>query len=67
MDKAKLKNRGVIAAATIYDTPSIKHGKEEAALKIFTERPYLRDVLLDCFVQKWGELFEVCITLKKAL
>jgi hypothetical protein len=67
MDKAKLKNRGVVAAATIYDnSQQSRRMAKDVAVAIFTDRPYLRDILLDCFVHTWAAVLEVGFCVKFA-
>ena len=64
MDKKLLIKRDVVAADTIYigRTPGITPQKRvEAAMAIFQTRPYLRDILLDCFVHTWGDTLQVCV------
>lgn len=52
---------GIEAAEALYTgAASVKAEKRiEAAMAIFQTRPYLRDILLDCFVHTWGETLQV--------
>lgn len=67
MGKAYMRNRGIVAAETLYietDRLSRQPNAEkrvEAAMEIFQSRPYLRDIMLDCFVHTWGETLQVRI------
>ena len=63
MDKLRMLNRGVVAAQTLYISTVAKRptpeARVDAAMEIFLSRPYLRDVLLDCFVHTWGQTLQV--------
>lgn len=59
MTPQRLGARGVRAAARVYAAAGVSDAQRaEAAVAIFTARPYLRDALLESFVAAWGATLE---------
>jgi hypothetical protein len=55
-----VRARGIEAAEALYVGGAFNAEKRaDAAMAIFQNRPYLRDVMLDCFVHTWGETLQV--------
>lgn len=60
MTSRHIRARGIEAAEALYvGGPFNAEKRADAAMAIFQSRPYLRDVLLDCFVHTWGETLQV--------
>jgi hypothetical protein len=54
----RLKARGVTATAKLYAARSLPKAQVDLAMDVFQKRPYLRGVLLDCFVNVLTETLQ---------
>jgi hypothetical protein len=59
LNKDMLLTRGITLAEPIYNAKGPPQAKRaDLAMAIFVDRPYLKDVLLDCFVSTWGDTLQ---------